>query len=210
LARALPDARIVEYDNEYFDWWHMDGRDVALGAIEEFMTGARSERPPERVLATVMFVDMVASTERAATLGDRAWRDLLDTFRSSVREQLDAFRGREVNTRGDDFLATFDGPERAIRCAASITAAAQDIGVSVRAGLHAGEVEMMSDDIGGIAVHIGARVAALAQPGEVLVSRTIVDLVAGSNITFTDRAEHELKGIPGTWRVFQAHVQVSG
>jgi class 3 adenylate cyclase len=206
LAQTLPDAQLVEYDNEHFDWWNMEGREVALDAIEEFITGSRSEHPPERALATVLFVDMVASTERAVNLGDSAWRDLLDRYRTIIRERLRTFRGQEINTRGDDFLATFDGPARAIRCAVAITAAAAELGVAVRAGLHTGEVEMMNADIGGIAVHIGARVAALAQPGEVLVSRTVVDLVAGSKITFTDRAEHELKGVPGTWRLFQAHL----
>jgi class 3 adenylate cyclase len=204
LARELPNARLVEYDNEHFDWWHMEGSEVALDAIEEFITGVRSERPSERVLATVLFIDMVASTERAAKLGDRAWRDLLERYRGIVRERLHTFRGREINTRGDDFLVTFDGPARAIRCAVAISAAAKDVGVVVRAGLHTGEVELMGDDISGIAVHIGARVAELALPGEVLVSRTVVDLVAGSGISFTDRDEHELKGVPGTWRVFEA------
>jgi class 3 adenylate cyclase len=206
LAQELPDARLIEYDNEHFDWWHMEGagRDLALDAIEELVTGARSERPPERVLASVLFVDMVASTERAAELGDRVWRDLLDRYRDVVRKQLLGYRGREINTRGDDFLATFDGPARAVRCALAISDAATELGVSVRAGIHTGELEMMGDDIGGIAVHIGARIAALAAPGEVLVSRTVVDLVAGSGITFADRGEYDLKGVPHTWRLFQA------
>jgi len=206
LARELPDARLVEYDNEHFDWWHMEGRgrEVALDAIEELVTGVRSERPPERVLASVLFVDMVASTELAAELGDRAWRDLLDRYRDVVRKQLRGYRGREVNTRGDDFLATFDGPARAVRCALAISVAGTELGVAVRVGIHTGEVEVMSDDIGGIAVHIGARIAALAAPGEVLVSRTVVDLVAGSGLAFADRGEHELKGLPRTWRIFQA------
>jgi class 3 adenylate cyclase len=204
LARELADARLVEYDNEHFDWWFLEGRDVALDAIEEFITGAPPERQPDRVLATVLFVDMVASTERAAELGDRRWRDLLDSFRTAVRKQLHVFRGHEINTRGDDFLVTFDGPARAVRCALAISTAATQVGIAVRAGLHTGEVEVMSDDIAGIAVHIGARIAALAEPGEVLVSRTVVDLVAGSGIAFADRDEHHLKGIPGTWRLFQA------
>jgi class 3 adenylate cyclase len=204
LATELADARLVEYDNEHFDWWFLEGRDVALDAIEEFITGAPPERQPDRVLATVLFVDMVASTERAAELGDHRWRDLLDSFRTAVRKQLQLFRGHEINTRGDDFLVTFDGPARGVRCAHAIRAAATELGIAVRAGLHTGEVELMTDDIGGIAVHIGARIAALAQPGEVLVSRTVVDLVAGSGLAFADRDEHRLKGIPGSWRLFEA------
>jgi class 3 adenylate cyclase len=133
------------------------------------------------------------------------WRELLNRFRGVVRDQLGRFRGREINTRGDDFLATFDGPARGVRCALAISATAAELGLAVRAGLHTGEVELMNDDVGGIAVHIGARVAALAQPGEVLVSRTVVDLVAGSSITFTDREEHDLKGVPGRWRLFAAN-----
>jgi len=146
---------------------------------------------------------MVASTERAAELGDRAWRDLLDRYRSVVRNRLHEYRGREINTRGDDFLATFDGPARAVRCALAISDAATELGAALRVGIHTGEVEVMSADIGGIAVHIGARIAALAPPGGVLVSRTVVDLVAGSGIAFIDRGEHELKGVPRTWRLFQ-------
>jgi class 3 adenylate cyclase len=158
------------------------------------------------VLTTVLFTDVVSSAERASELGDRAWRDLLQRYRVMVRELLRRFRGREVNTRGDDFLATFDGPARAIRCSAALTAAARDMGLQVRTGLHAGEVELLGDDIGGIAVRLGARVAALAADGEVLVSRTVVDLVAGSGIAFEDRGEHNLKGVPGTWRLFAVTV----
>jgi class 3 adenylate cyclase/pimeloyl-ACP methyl ester carboxylesterase len=176
--------------------------DPVVEEIEEFVTGTRSTRTADRVLATVLFTDIESSTERAVTLGDQAWRDLLDRFRSAVREQLDRYRGREINTRGDDFLATFDGPARAIQCALAVIDAAAELGVGVCSGLHTGEIELMGDDIGGIAVHIGARVAALARPSEVLVSRTVVDLVAGSGIEFTDRGEHELRGVPGSWRLF--------
>jgi class 3 adenylate cyclase len=150
----------------------------------------------------VLFTDMVSSTERTARLGDRAFNDLLDRFRGVVREQLQDHRGREIRTWGDDFLATFDGPARAIRCALATGDAAQTLGVDVRSGLHTGEIELMNDDVGGIAVNIGARVSEVAEPGEVLASRTVVDLVAGSGLEFDDRGEHELKGVPGTWRLF--------
>jgi class 3 adenylate cyclase len=153
----------------------------------------------------VLFSDIVGSTALAAQLGDREWGELLGRYRSTVRSHLQRFRGREINTRGDDFLATFDGPARAIRCAHAITEAVGALGVAIRSGLHTGEVELIDDDdIGGIAVHIGARVSAIAQSGEVLVSRTVVDLVAGSGITFDDHGEHELKGVPGSWRLFSA------
>jgi class 3 adenylate cyclase len=157
------------------------------------------------VLATVLFTDVVGSTEHAARLGDRGWRRLLGTHHRLVRDQLERFRGREVKTIGDGFLATFDGPGRAIRCACAIRDRVRPLGVEIRAGLHAGEVELISEDIGGIAVHIGQRVTALASPGEVLVSGTVKDLVAGSGIDFDDRGEHELKGVPGTWKLFAVH-----
>jgi class 3 adenylate cyclase len=149
-----------------------------------------------------MFTDMVSSTERTARLGDRAFGDLLDRFRAVVRDQFEDYRGREVDTRGDDFLATFDGPARAIRCARAIGDAARTLGVIVRSGVHTGEIELRNEGVGGIAVNIGARVSGLAEPGEVLASRTVVDLVAGSGLEFADRGEHELKGVPGIWRLF--------
>jgi len=145
---------------------------------------------------------MVSSTERTARLGDRAFGDLLDRFRAVVRDQLQDYRGREVDTRGDDFLATFDGPARAIRCGRAIRDAARTLGVDVRSGLHTGEIELRNEGVGGIAVNIGARVSGLAGPGEVLTSRTVVDLVAGSGLEFDDRGDHELKGVPGIWRLF--------
>jgi len=145
---------------------------------------------------------MVSSTERTARLGDRAFGDLLDRFRAVVRDQLQDYRGREVDTRGDDFLATFDGPARAIRCGRAIRDAARTLGVDVRSGLHTGEIELRNEGVGGIAVNIGARVSGLAGPGEVLASRTVVDLVAGSGLEFDDRGDHELKGVPGIWRLF--------
>jgi class 3 adenylate cyclase len=198
LASHIPRARYWEQPGE-----HLFGDvDALVGEIEEFLTGARPARVRDRVLATVMFTDMVSSTERTARLGDRAFGDLLDRFREVVREQLHDHRGREVDTRGDDFLATFDGPARAIRCARAIGDAARTLGVDVRSGLHTGEIELRNDGVGGIAVNIGARVSGLAEPGEVLASRTLVDLVTGSGLEFDDRGEHELKGVPGTWRLF--------
>jgi class 3 adenylate cyclase/pimeloyl-ACP methyl ester carboxylesterase len=175
---------------------------IAADEIEEFLTGERRLADIERILATVLFTDIVASTERAASLGDRRWRLLLDAHDRVVREQLRRFRGREVKTTGDGFLASFDGPARAIRCAETIVDATNTLGVDVRAGLHTGECEVRGDDLGGLAVHIAARVGALAASGEVLVSSTVKDLVAGSGIAFGDRGEHELKGVPGRWRLF--------
>lgn len=200
LARHIPGARYWEQPGE-----HLFGDvDALVGEIGEFLTGARPARVRDRVLATVMFTDMVSSTQRTARLGDRAFGDLLDRFRAVVRDQLQDYRGQEVDTRGDDFLATFDGPARAIRCARAIGDAARTLGVDVRSGLHTGEIELRTEGVGGIAVNIGARVSGLAEPGEVLASRTVVDLVAGSGLEFDDRGEHELKGVPGTWRLFAA------
>jgi class 3 adenylate cyclase len=154
------------------------------------------------VLATVLFTDIVGSTDLAARLGDTKWHALLEKHNRLVREQLSRFRGREIDTTGDGFFATFDGPARAIRCATTIRDGLRGLGLSVRADLHTGEVELVEDNVGGIAVHTGARVSALAGPGEVLVSRTVVDLVASSGIMFEDRGEHQLKGVPGSWRLF--------
>ncbi len=170
--------------------------------ISEFLTGHQADVPDDRVLATVLFTDIVDSTRRAAEIGDRDWHALLDAHDAVVRAQLSRFRGREVNTSGDGFLAMFDGPQRAIRCAMSIREAVQALGIEVRAGLHTGECEVRGDDIGGIAVHIGARVSALAGPNDVLVSTTLRDLVIGSGLEFDDRGSHQLKGVPGDWRLF--------
>jgi len=156
------------------------------------------------VLATVLFTDIVGSTERAAQLGDRRWRDLLAAHEAAVRRELDRFRGREVDTAGDGFLASFDGPARAVRCSISAGAAVRDLGVAIRAGIHTGECELDGPKIRGIAVHTGARIASLAGPGEVLVSQTVKDLVSGSGLAFEDRGVHELKGVPGEWRVYAA------
>ena len=173
-----------------------------LEEIQEFLTGARGAPEPDRVLATVMFTDIVDSTRRATELGDRGWRELLQRHDALMRRELLRHRGREVKTMGDGFLATFDGPARGIRCACSARDAVRELGIEIRAGLHTGECELIGDDVAGIAVNIGARVGSAAAGGEVLVSRTVTDLVAGSGIEFDDRGEHELKGIPGEWRLY--------
>jgi class 3 adenylate cyclase len=203
LAEHIPGARYVE----------LEGRDnlIVVGdserivaEVERFLTGTHTPPEPDRVLATVMFTDIVGSTETAARLGDRAWRELLARHDELSRAQLDRFRGRTVKSLGDGFLATFDGPARAIRCAIELRDAIRELGVELRAGLHTGEFEAIGEDVGGLAVHIGARVGALAAPDEVLVSNTVKDLVVGSGIDFADRGEHALKGVPGTWRLWAA------
>ena len=166
------------------------------------MTGAHHRPEPDRTLATVMFTDIVGSTERAAQLGDRQWRELLNNYYGTVRKELVTFRGREVDSAGDGLFATFDGPARAIRCACSVREKLRPFGLQVRTGLHTGECELIGDKVGGIAVHIGARVSSAANPDEVLVSSTVKDLVAGSGIQFADRGTHSLKGAPGEWRLF--------
>jgi pimeloyl-ACP methyl ester carboxylesterase len=201
LAEQIPGAKYVELaGQDHFPWF--GDAEAVIEEIREFLTGVRVAPEPDRVLATVMFTDVVHSTERAASLGDRQWRQLLDAHDAAVRRQLAAFRGREVKTTGDGFLATFDGPARGIRCARAIRDAASALGLDVRVGLHTGEVEVRGDDIGGVAVHIGQRVSALAQRSEIMVSSTVKDLVAGSGIEFVDRGEHELKGVPGVWRLY--------
>jgi class 3 adenylate cyclase len=203
LAEHIADAILVEVPGDD-NLICVGDFDPDVEEIEEFLTGARHAPDTDRVLATVLFTDIVGSTERAAELGDRAWRDLLDRHDQVVRRQIERFRGREVKTVGDGFVATFDGPGRAIHCACAIRDAARALGIEVRVGLHTGEVEMRGDDVAGMAVHIGARVAACAGPGEVLVSGAIPPLVAGSGLVFEDRGEHELKGVPGTWRLYRA------
>jgi class 3 adenylate cyclase len=200
LAEHIPGAKLVELPGE--DNLLFVGADADVDEIEEFLTGARHTPETDRVLATVLFTDIVGSTEWAAELGDKDWRDLLDRHDRAVRRQLDRFRGREVNTAGDGFFAIFDGPGRAIQCACAIRDALAVLGIDVRIGLHTGEIELRGDDAAGMAVHIGARVSALANPGEVLVSGAVPPLVAGSSIEFDDRGEHGLKGVPGTWRLF--------
>jgi pimeloyl-ACP methyl ester carboxylesterase/plasmid stabilization system protein ParE len=203
LAAQIPRAQYVELPGIDHLPWAGDSEAV-LGEIEEFLTGARSVPEPDRVLATVMFMDIVGSTERAAELGDARWRELLSAHQTAVRRELTRFRGREVKTLGDGCLATFDGPARAIRCGRAIAGAARSLGLEVRIGLHSGEVELIGEDVGGIAVHIAARVGALATPGEVLASSTVKDLVAGSGIRFVDRGAKHLKGISDEWRLFAA------
>ncbi|MFL5906256.1 MAG: adenylate/guanylate cyclase domain-containing protein [Solirubrobacterales bacterium] len=203
LAAHIPDARYVELEGDDHLPWAGDTEEV-IGEVEEFLTGARSVAEPERVLATVMFTDIVGSTERAGELGDARWRELLGAHNEAIRRELARFRGNEVKTLGDGSLATFDGPARAIRCGQAIAEAARELGLEERIGLHCGEVEMMNGDVGGIAVHIAARVGALAGPSEVLVTSTVKDLVAGSDIQFSDRGAKELKGIPDEWSLFAA------
>jgi class 3 adenylate cyclase len=175
-----------------------------LGEIEAFVTGTRPVEEADRVLATVMFADIVDSTQRAAAIGDRAWTKELQEFYGLARRQLERFRGREVDTAGDGYFATFDGPARAVRCAQSITKEVSQLGFSIRAGLHTGEVEVLGSKVGGIAVHIGARIAGHAAPGEVVVSNTVKDLVAGSGLQFEDRGVRPLKGVPGEWHLYRA------
>jgi class 3 adenylate cyclase len=206
LAEHIPGARMVELPGEHTVPFG-PGQDDAVAEIEEFLTGARHAVDPERVLATVMFSDIVDSTSRAAELGDRRWRELLESLEGLVGRHLTRHRGRAVKTMGDGFLATFDGPARAIRFAEAIREATREqFGLEVRSGLHTGEIELMGSDVGGIAVHIGARILASANPGEVLVSGTVKDLVVGSEIPFEDRGEHELRGVPGQWRLWAVPV----
>ena len=202
IAEHIPDAKYVELPGR--NWYHHvePGWRASFREIAEFLTGQQAEVADDRVLATVLFTDIVDSTRRAAEMGDRDWHALLDAHDAVVRAQLNRFRGREVNTSGDGFLAMFDGPQRAIRCAMAIRDAVQALGIQVRAGLHTGECEVRGDDIGGLAVHIGARVSALAGPNDVLVSSTLRDLVIGSGLEFEDRGAHELKGVPGEWHLF--------
>jgi pimeloyl-ACP methyl ester carboxylesterase len=201
LAEHIPGAKLVELDGADHLFWVGDA-DAILDEIEEFLTGVRRGPEPDRVLATVLFTDLVGSTEHAVELGDTRWRYLLESHQAQVRRQLERFRGREIKTTGDGFLATFDGPARAIRCAQAVVDQSRGLGLETRAGVHTGECELIDDDVGGIAVHIAARVAALAEAGEVLVSSTVRDLVAGSGLTFADRGVHALKGVPDEWRLF--------
>jgi class 3 adenylate cyclase len=203
MATQIPDAKYVELTGIDHAVYAGDS-DAIIDEIEEFLTGVRRATEVDRVLATVMFTDIVDSTKRASAMGDRSWRDLLESQNEVIRGELARYRGHEVKTLGDGMLATFDGPARAIRCALAVTEAVRPLGIEVRVGLHTGEVELVDDDVAGIAVHIAARVGALAGTGEVLVSSTVKDLVAGSGIAFTERGEHELKGIPDRWRLFSA------
>jgi pimeloyl-ACP methyl ester carboxylesterase len=200
IAARIPDARFVELAGDDHAPW-IDS-DQILDEVEEFLTGVRRGPEPDRVLAAVLFTDIVGSTKQAAELGDRRWRGLLDQHHAAVRRELERFRGTEIDTAGDGFLATFDGPARAVRCAGAIRGAVRSLGLEIRAGVHAGEVELVGAGVAGIAVQTGARVAERAEAGEVLVSGTVRDLVAGSGLQFENRGDHELKGVPGEWRLY--------
>jgi len=201
LAERIPGAKLVQVRGiDHFPW--VGETDAILDEVEHFVTGGRRSSEPNRALATVLFVDIVDSTRHLAEHGDRRWAEQLEHYYRAVREELRRFRGREIDTAGDGVFASFDGPARAIRCATTIREAVAGLGLRIRAGVHTGECEVTGDKVSGIAVHLGARVCASATPGEVLVSSTVRDLVAGSGLEFADRGEHELKGIPGAWRLF--------
>ena len=205
LAEHIPGARLVELRGASDLLFTGDQSDLVAEA-QEFLTGTRPHATRDRVLATVLFTDIVGSTDRAARQGDHAWRGVLDQFDAAVRAELPRFAGREIKMVGDELVAVFDGPARAIRCADAIRRVLRGLNIDVRSGLHSGEIELRGDDIGGIAVHIGARIAALAGPSEIYVSRTVKDLVAGSGIEFDDRGTHVLKGVPDDWQVLAARV----
>jgi pimeloyl-ACP methyl ester carboxylesterase len=200
IATHIPGARFVEFPGADHSWWTQD-REAILDEIEELVTGVKPAPHPDRLLATVLFTDIVGSTERIGELGDHGWAELLARHHGAVRRELERFRGREIDTAGDGFLAAFDGPARAIRCAVAIRDDVEGLGLQVRTGLHTGECEQLGDKLAGIAVHTGARISALAGPGEVLVSATVRDLVSGSGIGFESRGEHELKGV-GTRQLY--------
>ena len=203
MANRIPGSKLVELPGDDHIAWFGD-IDALLGEVEEFLTGVRPEPIPDRVLATILFTDIVGATEKAADLGDQEWSRLLARHNELIREELIRFRGREIDTAGDGFFVTFDGPARAISCAKAIQNAVTKLGLTVRIGLHTGECEKMDEKISGIAVHICARVVNHAAPGEILVTSTVKDLVAGSGISFTDQGEYELKGVPGEWRLFKS------
>jgi class 3 adenylate cyclase len=204
LAEHIGGAKLVELPGSYHGHSAKHASAAILDEIVLFLTGERPEIDIDRILTTVLFTDIVQSTERAAQLGDQRWRSLLDSHDNAIRAQLRRFRGREINTTGDGFVASFDSPGRAIRCAREILDTTADLGIDLRVGLHTGECEVRGEDLGGLAVHIAARISALADPGEILVSSTVEHLVAGSGITFSDRGKHQLKGVPGTWKLFAA------
>jgi len=203
LAEHIPGARLIEFAGPDHQPWQGNS-DAVLDAVEQFFTGASRVHEHERVLATVLFADIAGSTERVAAMGDKPWKELLNEFYRRTRGVLQDYRGREISTAGDGFLASFEGPARAIRCASALNSAVQPLNLQVRCGIHTGECELIGNDLAGIAVHIGARVAGLATPGEVLVSQTVRDLVAGSGLAFEDRGTHRLKGVPDEWRLFHA------
>jgi class 3 adenylate cyclase len=205
FARHIPDNELRELPTMRGEYTWVDDatHEATMAAVRDFLAKLNPQGEPDRILATVMFTDIVGSTERAAELGDRAWTELLAAHHARARTELARYRGREVDTAGDGFLATFDGPARAVRCAQAIVDAVRDLGIQIRAGVHTGEVEVDGDAVRGIAVHIGARVAALAGASQVMVSRTVKDLVAGSGLAFEDAGEHELKGVPDRWRLYR-------
>jgi len=205
IASQIPSAEYVELQgHDHLPW--VGDQDGILDELEEFLTGVRRGPDPDRVLATVLFTDIVGSTQRASELGDRDWRGLLEQHQALVRRELARWRGQEINTTGDGFLASFDGPARAIRCAHAVKDAVRTLGLQVRSGVHTGECERSGDDLSGIAVHIGARIAAETEPGEVLVSGIVKDLVAGSGLRFDARGHRTLKGVPGEWPLYAAEV----
>jgi class 3 adenylate cyclase len=202
MAGQIAGAKYVELPgDDHLPW--VGGQTAILDEVEEFLTGVRRGPEPDRVLATILFTDLVDSSRRAAELGDRGWRDLLEHHHRVVRGELERYRGREIDNAGDGFCASFDGPARAIRCALAIGDGLHRIGLDVRAGIHTGEVEVLQDKLAGMAVHVASRIAALGHRGEILVSGTVHDLVAGSGIAFQDLGPTELKGLPGSWRLFQ-------
>jgi pimeloyl-ACP methyl ester carboxylesterase len=201
MAERIPGAKYIELPSADHLPWHAES-DIVVDEVAEFLTGVRPLHEPDRVLATVLFTDIVGATAKAASLGDRRWRELLNSHHAAVRRNLVRFRGREIDTAGDGFFAAFDGPARAVQCACAVVDAVQPLGLEIRAGLHTGECELMGAKMGGIAVHIGARIAALAGAGEALVSSTVKDLVAGSGLRFADRGVKLLKGVPGEWHIF--------
>ena len=201
FADRIPGARFLELPG-VDNWVWSEDQETVLVEIEQFVTGRRPAGEIDRVLATVLFTDIVGSTQKVAALGDGRWGELLSLHHERVRAELERFRGREIATAGDGFLATFDGPARAVRCGQAIAQAVRDLGIEIRAGVHTGEIELRGENVSGVAVHLGARVAALAGPSQVLVTRTVTDLVAGSGLHFTEHGEHELKGLPGSWSVY--------
>ena len=205
LASGIPGAKLVEFEGTDHYIWEQNASEIA-DEIEEFLTGVRSDHDPLRALKTLIFTDIVGSTTTASELGDERWRQLLDRHEQLLRRQTERFGGQFVSTTGDGSLATFDSPARAIRCALAIREAVRALDLTLRIGIHTGEVEVRGQDVGGIAVHVAARVMSLGEPGEVYVSRTVADLVAGSDIELEERGEHELKGVPGTWRLLAVRV----
>lgn len=201
LAERIPGAEMAEFPGTDH-WPFFENPDAIIDRVQQFLTGSHGSVDPDRVLATILFSDIVGSTERAASLGDKRWRDLLDAHDTLTKDMLEQFRGRLIDRQGDGFLATFDGPARGIRCALAIRDGVRTLGLETRAGLHTGEIEIRGDSVGGIAVHIGARVAAIAGAGEVFVSRTVADLVVGSDIEFEERGVHSLKGVPNEWQLY--------